>query len=182
MSKRLSTTARQEVLRLAAEGVGDVEIAARVGCSKPTVIRIRARGVVTDRTTKGRILQVRVSAREAEAFEALVAETGMTTSGLLRHLIRLSSGLVAFRRDEITALKASSNQLNALARNLVQILKLAHAGKLRWNARDAALVGRLADRAEEVARAVQALRAASMRRAFVQVSDLPDAGEDMSNG
>ena len=56
------------------------------------------------------MLQVRVSAREAEAFEALVAETGMTTSGLLRHMIRLSSGIVAFRRDEVTALKASANQ------------------------------------------------------------------------
>ena len=160
MSKRLSTIARQEVLRLAAQGLGDGEIAVRVGCSRPTVARVRARGVVTDRTTKGRVLQVRVSAREAEAFEVLVAETGMTTSGLLRHMIRLSSGIVAFRRDEVTALKASANQLNALARNLVQMLKLAHAGKLRWNARDAAMVGRLADRAEEVARAVQALRAA----------------------
>ncbi len=119
---------------------------------------------------------------EAEAFEALVAETGMTTSGLLRHMIRLSSGIVAFRRDEVTALKASANQLNALARNLVQMLKLAHAGKLRWNARDAAMVGRLADRAEEVARAVQALRAASLRGSFVRVSDLRDVGEGQRDG
>ena len=182
MSKRLSTIARQEVLRLAAQGLGDGEIAVRVGCSRPTVARVRARGVVADRTTKGRVLQVRVSAREAEAFEALVAETGMTTSGLLRHMIRLSSGIVAFRRDEVTALKASANQLNALARNLVQMLKLAHAGKLRWNARDAALVGRLADRAEEVALAVQALRAASLRGAFVRVSDLRDVGEGQRDG
>jgi hypothetical protein len=97
-------------------------------------------------------------------------------------MIRLSSGIVAFRRDEVTALKASANQLNALARNLVQMLKLAHAGKLRWNARDAAMVGRLADRAEEVARAVQALRAASLRGSFVRVSDLRDVGEGQRDG
>ncbi len=65
--------------------------------------------MVTKRTTKGRVLQGRVSAREAEAFEALVTETGMTTSGLLWHMIRLSSGMVAFRRDEVAALKTSTN-------------------------------------------------------------------------
>ena len=182
MPKRLSTKARQEILRCAALGLSDAEIGMQVGCSRTTVARVRRRGLVNDRTTRGRVLQVRISPREAEAFEALVAEAGMTNSGMLRHLIRMSAGVVAFRRDEVETLRTSGNQLNALARNLVQMLKLARAGKLRWNARDAALVGRLTDRTEEVAGAVEALRAASLRGAFVEIKDLPPFGEDAHDG
>ncbi|MEQ8924139.1 MAG: helix-turn-helix domain-containing protein [Marinovum algicola] len=174
MPKRLSSTDRQDILRLATEGLSNAEIAGRVGCSPRSVARIRARRAAVDRTTRGRILQVRVSAQEAEAFEALVAEAGLTTSGMLRHMIRVSAGVVAFRRDEVEVLRASSNQLNALARNLVQVLKLARAGKLTWNKRDAALVARLVNRTEEVARAVQGLRSASLRGSFVRVADVPD--------
>ena len=172
MPKRLSTQEKQEILRLAADGLTDAAVAGQIGCSRTSVARVRSRGMATDRTTKGRILQARVSQREAEAFEALVTEAGMSASGMLRHMIRLSAGVVAFRRDEVEALRQSSNQLNALARNLVQMLQLARAGKLRWNARDGALVTRLVDRTEDVARAVQALRAASLRGAFVEVASV----------
>ena len=84
----------------------------------------------------------------------------------------MAGGVVDFRAEEIAALHQSGNQLNAMARNLVQILQLARAGRLTWNARDSKLVAQLVDRTEEVARATQALKAAAMRSAFVQSADI----------
>ncbi|UWQ19734.1 helix-turn-helix domain-containing protein [Jannaschia sp. M317] len=168
MAARLGKDDRQKVLNLASEGHSDAEIARRYGCSRQTVARIRQCAVASDRTSKGRIIQARVTPQEADAFATMVDEAGTTTSDMLRRMIRLSAGVADFRADELEELGRTSRELNALARNLVQLLRLGHVGKLRWNARDAALVGRLSERTEEVARAVQALRAASMRGAFVR--------------
>jgi hypothetical protein len=168
MAAPLDANARREALELVAEGHSDSEVAARIGCSRQTIGRLRRRAVAPDRTSKGRIIQARVTPQEAEAFAAIVEDAGTTTSEMLRRMIRLSSGVADFRAAEVEELGRASRELNALARNLVQLLRLAHAGKLRWNARDATAVERLAGRTEEVARAVQALRAASMRGAFVR--------------
>jgi type VI protein secretion system component VasF len=181
MAARLGADERRKVLDLASEGLSDIEIARRIGCSRQTVARVRQRAVASDRTSKGRIIQARVTPEEAEAFAAMVDEADTTTSEMLRRMIRLSAGVADFRADELEELGRTSRELNAMARNLVQVLRLGHAGKLRWNARDAALVERLSVRTEEVARAVQALRAASMRGAFVRTelvgATLGDGGE-----
>ena len=186
MAVRLGTNDRQEVLDLASAGHSDAEIARRCDCSRQTVARIRQRAVASDRTSKGRIIQARVTPQEADAFATMVDEAGTTTSDMLRRMIRLSAGVADFRTDELEELGRTSRELNALARNLVQLLRLGHVGKLRWNARDAALIGRLSERTEEVARAVQALRAASMRGAFVRTeligATLADDGHRAKDG
>jgi hypothetical protein len=89
----------------------------------------------------------------------------------------MSADIVDLRSDELAALRESGNQLNALARNLVQMLQLARAGRLKWNARDSRLVEDLAMRTEAVARAMQAFRAAGGRRAFTPIDALPE-GDD----
>lgn len=172
MPKRLSYKAKQEILRLAQSGLNDAVVAEKCGCARQTVSRIRTVGVAPDRTTKGRILQVRVSQNEAVAFEDLLREQDMTASEALRRMIRMAEGVVDFRADEVAALHQSGNQLNAMARNLVQIMQLARAGRLNWNARDSKLVSQLLDRTEEVARATQALKAAAMRGAFVKSAEI----------
>ena len=177
MPKRLPLAERQDALRLILAGAKDDEIAAEIGCSSRTVARIRARGTVTDRTTKGRVYRVRVSQREAEAFEQVLAEQGITASEALRRMMRMSADIVDLRSDELAALRESGNQLNALARNLVQMLQLARAGRLQWNARDSRLVEDLATRTEAVARAMQVFRAAGGRRAFTSIGSLPEADD-----
>lgn len=172
MPKRLPLSMKHEVQRLLREGQTDTEVAAKAGCARQTVARIRTDGIATDRTTKGRVLQVRVSQKEAEAFETLLAEQNMTASEVLRRMIRMAEGVVDFRGAEVAELHQASTQLNAMARNLVQMLQLGHVGKLRWNARDNKLVAQLADRTEEVARAVQAMKAAAQRSAFTRSADL----------
>ena len=172
MPKRLSHETKDEIRRLAGTGLTDAEIAGHCGCARQTVSRVRRSAAAPDRTTKGRILQVRVSQREAEAFEAVLRAHGMTASEALRRMIRMAEGVVDFRAEEVAALHQSGNQLNAMARNLVQMLQLAHSGRLKWNARDAKLVAQLADRTEEVARATQALKAAALRGAFVRSAEI----------
>ena len=172
MPKRLPHETKQDIWRLAGMGLTDAAIAQKCGCARQTVSRVRAGEGAPDRTTKGRILQVRVSQREADAFAALLREQSMTASEALRRMIRMAGGVVDFRAEEIAALHQSGNQLNAMARNLVQMLQLARAGRLTWNARDSKLVAQLVDRTEEVARATQALKAAAMRSAFVQSADI----------
>ena len=172
MPKRLSREVKETIWRLAGTGLTDAVIAEKCGCARQTVSRVRAAGSAPDRTTKGRILQVRISRKEAEAFEEVLLAQGMTASEALRRMIRTAEGVVDFRAEEVAALHQSGNQLNAMARNLVQLLHLARAGKLKWNARDGKLVAELADRTEEVARATQALKAAAMRGAFVRSADI----------
>lgn len=172
MPKRLPLSIKHDVQRLLREGLTDAEAAAKAGCARQTVARIRTDGIATDRTTKGRVFQVRVSQREADAFEVLLSEHDMTASEVLRRMIRMAEGVVDFRAEEVAGLHQASTQLNAMARNLVQILQLGHVGKLRWNARDSKLVAQLADRTEEVARAIQTLKAAAMRGAFTRSADL----------
>ena len=179
MPKRLSHQVKQEIWQLSQTDLSDVQIAEKCGCARQTVSRIRTGGVAPDRTTKGRILQVRVSQKEAEAFEELLRQQGMTASEALRRMIRMSEGVVDFRADEVAALHESGNQLNAMARNLVQIMQLARAGRLSWNVRDSKLIAQLVDRTEEVARATQALKAAAMRGAFVKSADI---ARGLSNG
>lgn len=178
MPVRLAHKVKQEIWRLAQTGLTDADVAVKCGCARQTVARIRTRGVAADRTTKGRILQVRVSQNEADAFSALLREQDMTASEALRRMIRMAEGVVDFRADEVEALRQSGNQMNAMARNLVQILQLARAGRLTWNARDSKLVSQLLDRTEEVARATQALKAAAMRGAFVQAKDIAQGLSD----
>ena len=172
MPKRLPLSIKHEVQRLLREGLTDAEVAIKASCARQTVTRIRTDGIATDRTTKGRVFQVRVSQKEAEAFEALLAEQDMTASEVLRRMIRMAEGVVDFRAAEVAELHQASTQLNAMARNLVQMLQLGHVGKLRWNARDSKLVAQLADRTEEVARAVQTMKAAAQRNAFTRSADL----------
>lgn len=172
MSKRLNFKAKQEILRLVSERVSDTEIARRMGCSRQTVARVRQRGVAEDTTTKGKIYQARVSRKEAEAFENLLKQEGTTASKMLRRMIRLSVGVVDFRQDEIAALSEASNQMNALARNVVPLLQLARSGKLKWNRRDAELMNALMDRTETVARELQTLKGAAMRGAFISADAL----------
>lgn len=179
MPKRLSFKEKQTILRFSQSGLKDAEVALKAGCSRQTVARLRKEGIVTDRTTKGRVYQVRVSKREADAFDELLRQQDMSASEMLRRMIRLAEGVVDFRAEEVAALHQSSNQLNALARNLVQMLQLAHVGKLKWNARDSRLVAQLADRTEQVARATQSLKAAAMRGAFTKSSEL---AKGLANG
>ncbi|CAM4381237.1 helix-turn-helix domain-containing protein [Palleronia rufa] len=177
MPKRFTFKTKQDILRLVAEGRKDAEVADIVGCSRPTVSRLRRRGISTDRTTRGRVLQVRVSQREADAFDAVLDAEDMSASEMLRRLMRLSAGLADFRREEIDALRQSSNQMNALARNLVQMLQLARAGRLRWNRRDGELVVRLLDRVEDVARDLQVVKAAGARGAVRRVEDVREGAD-----
>ena len=170
MSKRLNFKTKLEILRLVSERISDAEIARRMGCSRQTVSRTRQAGVVKDRTTRGKILQVRISQAEAEAFEALLKQEDMTISGMLRRMIRSSIGMVDFGKAEIDALHEASNQMNALARNVVPLLQLARSGRLKWNKRDAELMRRLMDRTEIVARELQALKAAAKRGTFTKAA------------
>jgi len=172
MLKRLNFKAKLEILRLVSEHGSDAEIARRMGCSRQSVSRVRQAGVVKDRTTRGKILQVRISQAEAEAFEALLKQEDMTISGMLRRMIRSSIGVVDFGKPEVAALHEASNQMNALARNVVPLLQLARAGRLKWNKRDADLMRRLMDRTEIVARELQALKAAAKRGAFTKTDVL----------
>lgn len=167
-------------MKLVAVGLSDGVVATKFGCSRSTIRQLRGRDASPDRVARDRVLQTRVSAAEAAAFETIVADAGTTASKMLRQMIRLSAGAAEFRTDELAELRTTTTQLNALARNLVQILKLGHAGRLHWNARDAAQVERLLVRTEAVSRSVQAMRAASMRGAFVTAGAVPNpagAGE-----
>jgi hypothetical protein len=178
MAKRLSFSAKQEILRLIQTGAKDADVAAQIGCGRQTVARIRQVGLVTDRTTKGKTYQVRVSAKEAEAFEAMLVERNMSASDALRRMIRLSEGVIDFQKEEVNALREATRQLVIMARNLTTILQLAHRGQFKWNARDAKLVGDLADRSETVARSTQVLHSAARRGAFVKSLGLSRGAEN----
>jgi transposase-like protein len=172
MPKLLGSEQKQDILRLAAMGNSHAEIARQVGCSRPTVARVIGRGSAPDRTTMGKVIHVRMTPLEFAALERLALSESESVSGMLRRLVRRADGVVDYNAEELAVLGESSRALNALARNLVQIVKMGQGASITWNARDAKLVASLSERTQHLASAVQSLRLAGLRRAYTLIEDI----------
>lgn len=177
MARHLTKSEQQEILRLSTEKLSHAVIAQRIGCSRQTVGRTIERASAPRKDAKDHSVRVRLTAKEAAALRQMAEAEDLSPSEMLRRLIRRAAGVPELSSGELRDMKQSVNQLNAAARNLVQLLQLARSGRLKWNKRDAALVAQLADHIEIVAEDMQVFQSAAARGAFLRVDHL---GTDQS--
>lgn len=167
---RLTNKEIFEIDRLVAEGMTDGEIAGQVGRSRQAVSRVRRQKHSPHTTTRGEVLNVRVTREEYEAFRALVAREGLTASDGMRRLMRLAVGALELRAEEIEALGEARRELTAVGRNLNQLTQLAQSGRLRWNARDGATLARLETRVGDLAEALTRFVNVARRRTLAEAA------------
>lgn len=169
-SSRLTAREITEIHRLVAEGVNDGEIAERVGRSRQAVSKVRRQKLSPNTTTRGEVINVRVTREEYEAFRALVEREGLTASDGMRRLMRLAVGALELRAEEIEALGEARRELTAVGRNLNQLAQLGQSGRLKWNARDGATLVRVEARVADLAEALTRFVNVARRRTLAEVA------------
>lgn len=167
---RLSESEARRILDLVAEGESDASIARMVGRHRSTVTKLRLSKEKRSVTTGGKMLHVRLSGEEHDAFKRCTEELGLTMSDGGRRLIRHSLEVLDLRAEEIEALAALRKELNAIGVNLNQLSALAQSGRLKWNARDGKLVQQLDMKVDEAVNQLVAFVTAARQRAFVRAA------------
>lgn len=167
---RLSQKEILEIQRLVSLGLADGDIATKLGRHRSSVARVRLNQRSRGKTTSGKMIQVRISEEEDQAFQAEVDRLGLTRSEAGRRLLRNGLGILDIAHEEVAALHELRRELNAVGKNVNQLTALAHSGRLKWNVRDAQLMFRLDERIDEVINQIVALVSAGRQRAFVEAS------------
>lgn len=116
------------------------------------------------------MVRTRLTREEHAAFKEKVAALDLTISDGLRRLVRHSLGVLDMREAEIDALAELRRELNAIGKNLNQMVTLAQAGRLKWSHRDARLVEQLDLKVDEVVSQMIAFVVASRQRTFVRAA------------
>ena len=135
-------------------------IAASLGRSRQSLARIKG---AMDRHTAGRLdvkLNIRVTAAERAAFQAVAKASSLTVSEAVRHLVKQAGGLLAIHADELAAILSARRELAAVGNNLNQLARLGASGKLKWTPGDTATVRKVAARVDTLSEDIVVLLSA----------------------
>lgn len=179
MSKksRITPKERQRIVALIAEGKSDSEIAQLVGRHRSTVVKIRVGAQPRNVTSGGKMIRARVSDEEFHAFQKLIRTHDISASEGARRLIRIALDLLDLPPEHIDTLNLIRRELNAIGVNINQMTVLARTGRLKWNSRDAALMGKLDERLDDLTSELVAVVGAANRKTFVAAA-FPIGGGD----
>lgn len=180
MSKkaRITPKERQRIAALIAEGKSDGDIAKMVDRHRSTVAKIRVGAQPRNVTSGGKMVRARVSDEEFHAFQKLTRTLDISSSEGARRLIRIALGLLDLPPDQIETLNLIRRELNAIGVNINQMTVLARSGRLKWNARDTALMVKLDERLDDLASQLVAVVGAANRKTFVSAAFPVGGGDD----
>lgn len=156
--KKLTVDQRRAIVALRAKDVSVIDLAATFGVTRDAIYKI-LKSDDERKVTEGirsEVIQVRVSQAEAEAFDAVLAEHGVTNrSHALRSLLKAAQGV--FVPDHLVAqlLKEQNAALSRLGSNLNQIARRLNEAKKKGS--DAVFGGMDVAEISEVARIVASL-------------------------
>lgn len=130
---RLTPHQRVEIAREHARGVSPQELAARFGVSRQTVhATVRSyhdAPAVMDAGT--RVVGVRVSPRRMQAFEAAIAQYGLTKSEALKRLMDAATTVLVPDQDVAERLQRLAGEVSRVGGNLNQISRACNEARLR---------------------------------------------------
>lgn len=172
MSKRARLTPKErlEIQAGVARGETDGAIAKRLGRHRSTITKARSLAQPRARTSDGSVVRTRLAREEHAAFKEKMTALDLTISDGLRRLVRHSLGVLDLRDEEIEALAELRRELNAIGKNLNQMVTLAQAGRLKWNQGDARLVEQLDLKVDEAVLQMIAFVVAGRQRTFVRAA------------
>ncbi len=128
---RLTKHQRVEIAREHARGVSPQELAARFGVSRQTVhatVRSwRDAPAVMDAGTQ--VVGVRVSQRRMQAFEAGIAQYGLTKSEALKRLMDATTTVLVPNQDVAEQLRRLGAEVNRIGGNLNQVSRACNEAR-----------------------------------------------------
>lgn len=131
--RALSSEQRAAIVEALKAGASVTSVAARFGLDRATVRRFRDGAGGADRLspTASVVATARLSASEAQAFDARIAGLGLgSRSEGLRAAVRAATGLLEFSGEEHERLDALTRALNRIGVNINQLARLANSGRL----------------------------------------------------
>ncbi len=140
--KRLTPVQRQEAIRTLKAGGQVSTVAETLGATDGAIRQIKNRGIRSKdaTTTEGRVVSVRLSPEEVQAFDALCGQMGgKNRSDGLRSIVRMSVGFLEMSKADSDTLDEIKRELHKIGINVNQIALAANRrqlalGRGQWDA------------------------------------------------